>query len=275
MAEDLQRFLSGESILARRASPIERSWRWLRRNPVLSTACAVASVALITLAGVLSATPTTVSTGPYSSLEELPILQSGKATSLFKRPPLIFAWRPAADQQSPQFDPKSKSYKIHSPSEGLFAGVATHHEQPFVLEGNFSLQGDGCSAGFFWGLHVSKPDNIHRCYSIMVIRHERDAPWELKLEERRFEKQGVDRFVNRTTLFYDSRKVQLDDLDHVRLAIEVTKNKIVVRLNDQVAWEPKTDEWAVPMLPSSPAQLGILGYGSTVTFQNLLVRVLN
>jgi serine/threonine-protein kinase len=55
MAEDLQRFLNGESILARRTSTAERGWRWIRRNPLLSSACAVASLALLTLAGVLSA----------------------------------------------------------------------------------------------------------------------------------------------------------------------------------------------------------------------------
>jgi WD40 repeat protein/serine/threonine protein kinase len=36
MAEDLQRFLADRTILARRTGPIERVWRWSRRNPVVA-----------------------------------------------------------------------------------------------------------------------------------------------------------------------------------------------------------------------------------------------
>jgi serine/threonine-protein kinase len=57
LAEDLQRFLNGESIKARRATIIERGWRWMRRNPLLGTACSVATVAVFGLLGVLIASP--------------------------------------------------------------------------------------------------------------------------------------------------------------------------------------------------------------------------
>ena len=52
MAEDLQRFLNDEPILARRVSPVERAARWSRRNPWLATAMSVAAAALIAITGI-------------------------------------------------------------------------------------------------------------------------------------------------------------------------------------------------------------------------------
>ena len=51
MADDLQRFLNGDSILARRTSTIERGWRWSRRNPALASATAIASLAVAGFVG--------------------------------------------------------------------------------------------------------------------------------------------------------------------------------------------------------------------------------
>ncbi len=42
MADDLRRFVAGESIIARRVSRVERGWRWTRRNPVIAAAVLVA-----------------------------------------------------------------------------------------------------------------------------------------------------------------------------------------------------------------------------------------
>jgi tetratricopeptide (TPR) repeat protein len=49
LAQDLQRFLAGEHITARRASVRERLWRWARRRPALATLAGCLSLALFTL----------------------------------------------------------------------------------------------------------------------------------------------------------------------------------------------------------------------------------
>ncbi len=52
LAEDLQRFVDDEPILARRTTAIERFARWSRRNPWLATAMSVAVLALIAVAAI-------------------------------------------------------------------------------------------------------------------------------------------------------------------------------------------------------------------------------
>ncbi len=47
MAEDLQRFVVGKPILARRSSAIERSWRWSKRNPLVAGAIGALAAALV------------------------------------------------------------------------------------------------------------------------------------------------------------------------------------------------------------------------------------
>jgi serine/threonine protein kinase/tetratricopeptide (TPR) repeat protein len=45
LAEDLERWLEGRPIIARRTMPPVRAWRWSRRNPVLATIAALALLA--------------------------------------------------------------------------------------------------------------------------------------------------------------------------------------------------------------------------------------
>jgi serine/threonine-protein kinase len=58
LAEDLQRFLEGRPILARRVSPWERAWRWCRRNPAV--AGLLGTVALLVVAGLVGLSAATV-----------------------------------------------------------------------------------------------------------------------------------------------------------------------------------------------------------------------
>jgi WD40 repeat protein/tetratricopeptide (TPR) repeat protein len=50
LGEDLKRFLEDRPVLARRSSPLERSWRWCRRNPWLAGASIAAAAAILMLA---------------------------------------------------------------------------------------------------------------------------------------------------------------------------------------------------------------------------------
>ncbi len=52
MAEDLRRFCADRPILARRTSIAERSQRWFRKNPVLAIVSSLATLMLLTVAGV-------------------------------------------------------------------------------------------------------------------------------------------------------------------------------------------------------------------------------
>jgi hypothetical protein len=51
LADDLERYLAGEPIQARRVSPLERAGKWVRRRPLAAALMAVLGVAVLLLAG--------------------------------------------------------------------------------------------------------------------------------------------------------------------------------------------------------------------------------
>jgi WD40 repeat protein/serine/threonine protein kinase len=52
LAEDLQNFLAGKPIRARRVGALERGWRWCRRNPSAAGLIGVSGVALLAMVGI-------------------------------------------------------------------------------------------------------------------------------------------------------------------------------------------------------------------------------
>ncbi len=52
LAEDLERWIRGEPILARRTAPAERLWKWARRKPLVASLWFLVTVLLLVVAGV-------------------------------------------------------------------------------------------------------------------------------------------------------------------------------------------------------------------------------
>lgn len=76
LAEDLERYLDGRPIIARRVSPPARAWRWTRRNPALAAAAAACVLLALALLGVISGElfrpERTASAAPDKSIAVLP-----------------------------------------------------------------------------------------------------------------------------------------------------------------------------------------------------------
>ena len=76
LAEDLERWLRGHSIVARPVSPPVRLWRWSRRNPMLAGMAALL-LAMATAVGVMISKAQTVSPPAASGLAVLPFESLG------------------------------------------------------------------------------------------------------------------------------------------------------------------------------------------------------
>jgi serine/threonine protein kinase/Tfp pilus assembly protein PilF len=84
LAEDLERWLRGHSIVARPVPPHVRLWQWSRRNPVVAGMAAV-SLALLTTVGVLISRAQSVSPPALSGIAVLPFenVSSDNENTLF------------------------------------------------------------------------------------------------------------------------------------------------------------------------------------------------
>ncbi len=72
LAEDLERWLEGHTILARPATPIERAWRWTTRNRTVAALSGALLVALLSVFGLLA----------YHRSQERPAVPSVPAKSV-------------------------------------------------------------------------------------------------------------------------------------------------------------------------------------------------
>ncbi len=68
LAEDLQRYLDGRPILARRPSPLEQLWRWTRKNPAI--AGLAATVVVLLVAGLLTVSTLLLQTQTQSRIAD-------------------------------------------------------------------------------------------------------------------------------------------------------------------------------------------------------------
>jgi serine/threonine protein kinase len=84
LADDLERWLQGRSIVARPVSPPVHLWRWVRRNPLVAQMAALL-LAMATAVGVMILKPQTVSPFAASGIAVLPFesLSSDKESAFF------------------------------------------------------------------------------------------------------------------------------------------------------------------------------------------------
>jgi serine/threonine protein kinase len=84
MADDLERWLHGRSIVARPVSPPVHLWRWVRRNPVIAQMAALL-LAMATVVGVMISKAKTVSPFATSGIAILPLesLSADKESAFF------------------------------------------------------------------------------------------------------------------------------------------------------------------------------------------------
>jgi formylglycine-generating enzyme required for sulfatase activity len=72
LAADLRRYLSGMPIKARRAGPIERAWRWCRRNPAIAASGALAATAIAAAIGMAAVGRAPVFDAPMTAIYQEP-----------------------------------------------------------------------------------------------------------------------------------------------------------------------------------------------------------
>lgn len=152
LADELQRFLAGEPIQARRISLLDRGWRIARRNPLtaVSTLIAAASVSLVILMAMRETVATVATSTPTGGPEIAQVT------------PLV--WRTSSKDDS--YKPADAAGPLVVKSASSYACFETDrpHTDSFEFSVDFDLQYEGSVAGMAIGIHQTstQPDE-YRC----------------------------------------------------------------------------------------------------------------
>src|SRR5262245_55067342 len=140
LADDLERWLHGRSIVARPVSPPVHLWRWVRRNPVIAQMAALLLV-MATVVGVMISKAQAVNPVAPSGIAVLPFESSDKETTFFASG--VF------DGVSSKAGKHTKLKVINSNSVAKYGGSGSSQEigrdlnVAYLVRGNVQRQGSG------------------------------------------------------------------------------------------------------------------------------------
>jgi len=151
LAEDLERWLHGRSIVARPVSPPVHLWRWVRRNPVIAQMAALL-LAMATVVGVMISKAQTVSQVAPSGIAVLPFESSStdKETTFFASG--VF------DGVSTKLEKLTNLKVINRNSVAKYSGGGSSQEIGRDLDVAYLLRGSVQKQGSSLGLNVELID---------------------------------------------------------------------------------------------------------------------
>ena len=257
-ADELRRFLTGEPILARRISSLERFWKVARRNPAvaLSTLVTIICIGLMIQMALPDTSPTSVTPGQHDQL---------------KLPHLIpLAWRESSTEDF--YKPADSDGPIAVKSASSFACFEA--ERPDSESYSFSLTADlqypGSAAGFAVGIHKTSagPDE-YRCLVVYAgALSSLEGMW-LTIEDSEIRRDGygVAALQGRSRIARTQLSKSQDE--QVTLSIVVSHGRVLsISYNDEpIAGLASLDQ--VRIVESGAAGIVALGH---VVFNHLKFR---